>query len=300
MNHATLGARRSLALVSLVTLAPLVACDTGQEPTSAALRVAGAELPDAPFEGKGGAMITLNAAELAFGPLYLCAGAQAGELCETARLEWLDSAVIDALDPEPVEVGALTGVTGVVRSWMFDLGLASTLTQQEPLILDAAEALGDSSVRLAGQAQLGERAIPFIANVAIRQEEETEQGVSVIRKSASEAFEHELRADVESALLIRFDPRPWVLQIDFSALLVEETCAADGPPLVCAGALERVCGPDGQVVMERDCEADGARCYRGIGCAARVEFTAGSQGYKAIRDQVVSGPRPSFTWSEES
>ncbi len=292
-----LASRRALLALSL--LAGAASCDTGQGSVSATLRLAGTELSEAPFEGKDGALITLNAAELAFGPLYLCAGAQAGELCETARLEWLESAVVDALDPAPAEVGELTGVTGVIRSWMFDLGLVSTLTQQEPLVLDAAEALGGSSVRLAGRAQLGELSIPFVADVAIRQEEATEQGVSVIRKSTSESFQHELRDDVESALLIRFDPRPWVSQIDFAALLIEETCEAGGPPLVCAGTIEQRCGEDGQVSAARDCQAEGARCYRGIGCAERVEFTAGSKGYKAVRDQVVSGPRPIFTWSEE-
>ncbi|MCB9755322.1 MAG: hypothetical protein H6713_35730 [Myxococcales bacterium] len=287
------------ALLGLALLLPAAAsCDTGQVTTAAPLRLAGVAVEGA-VEGKDGALITLTAAELAFGPLYLCAGTQAGELCETARLEWLESAVVDALDPTPTEVGELVGVTGVVRSWMYDLGLSSQLTQQGPLVLDAAEALGGSSVRLTGQAELAGVTIPFLAAVPIQQEAETEQGVPVVRKSASEDFEHELREERRSTLLVRFDPRPWVAEIDFADLLVEETCSEGGPAKVCAGVLERTCGPDGAVAEERDCAAEGAGCYRGLGCAARVEFAPGSQGFKAVRDQVVSGPRPAFEWSAE-
>ena len=82
----------------------------------------------------GDVSVTIDRADLAFGPLYLCAGATAGDLCDTARFEWLDSAVVDTTLSDPVKVGELSGVTGTVRSWMYDLGLSSQLTREAPFI----------------------------------------------------------------------------------------------------------------------------------------------------------------------
>ncbi|MCA9692435.1 MAG: hypothetical protein KC636_22745 [Myxococcales bacterium] len=282
-----------------IALLGALACacvDTGGGAVAVPLYVAGTAQAG-PIDGKDGVTIELARAELAFGPLYLCAGAQAGELCETARLEWLESAVVDALDDAPREVGALTGVTGWVRSWMFDLGVTSLLTRDEPLALAAADALDGASVALEGVAHVGDVALPFRAAALIQQEEQTERGVPVLRKSASEEFEHEVTV-AEAGLLVRFDPAPWVAQIDFASYLVEETCSIDGPTIACAGAVEQRCaGAD--VEATRDCAALDALCLRGIGCASELELEAGGQGLKAIRDQVVAGPRPTFTWGYE-
>lgn len=198
----------------LVTLAS--GClDTGRERVSLPLRVAG--VTPSPVAGAAGWTITLDGAELAFGPLYLCAGEQAGALCDTARLEWTGSALVDALDPEPRVAGALEGVSGPVRSWMYDLGITSLLTQQRPTALAAAIELGENSVRLSGVARRDERALPFSLVLPIQQDEATELGACVVRKSASDPFEHEVAGD-DTALTVRFDPAPWVREIDFDAL----------------------------------------------------------------------------------
>jgi hypothetical protein len=196
--------------------------DTGRERVSIPLRVAGVA-PTA-VAGAGGWTITLASAELAFGPLYLCAGEQAGALCETARLEWTESIVVDALDPEPRVAGALQGVSGPVRSWMYDLGITSLLTQQRPAALAAALELGENSVRLSGVARRAERELPFELALPIQQDEAAELGACVVRKSTSDPFVHEITGD-EIALTVRFDPRPWLLEVDIDALTEDPASA---------------------------------------------------------------------------
>lgn len=282
-------------LLGPIAVAIALACvDLGVAEIEVPLHVAGTSI-DGPIAGKAGAQIELDRAELAFGPIYLCAGAQAGELCDTAQLEWLDAIAFDALDPTPVEAGPLRGREGAVRSWMFDLGLVSLLTQEHPLVLPAAEQLGDASVVLEGRADVGGVVIPFSVAVAVQQEDETEVGVPVIRKSSSDAFEHEVFAG-EQGLLVRFDAGPWVTEIDFAGLLEDGVCAPAGPERVCAGQTEQRCDADGNLVESRDCAALEQVCVREQGCVEVVEFMPDSQGYRAVRNQIVAGPRPEFEW----
>jgi hypothetical protein len=277
----------------------MLACvDVGPAQIEVPLHVAGTAI-EGPIAGQDGAQIELDRAELAFGPIYLCAGTQAGELCETARLEWLEAIAFDVLDPEAVEAGTLRGLEGTVRSWMFDLGLVSLLTQEDALILPAAEQLGDASLRLEGRASVDGVVIPFSIALAVQPEEGTELGVPVIRKSGSEAFEHDVQAG-EPGLLIRFDAAPWVTEIDFAGLLEQGTCAAGGAELVCAGQTEQRCDAEGNLLESRDCAALEQVCVRTLGCVDEVEFEADSQGYRAVRNQVVAGPRPSFEWGYAS
>ena len=282
---------RRVALLGALTLACV---EVGPAEIEVPLHVAGTQIED-PIVGQDGAQIELDRAELAFGPIYLCAGAQAGELCETARLEWLDAIVIDTLAGEAVEAGTLRGLEGTVRSWMFDLGVVSLLTQEDPLILPAAEQLGDASLRLEGRASVDGVVIPFRVELVVQPEEGTELGVPVIRKSSSDAFEREVSAG-EPGLLVRFDARPWVTEIDFAGLLEQGSCAPAGPELVCAGQLEQRCDADGNLVESRDCAALEQVCVRARGCVAELEFEPDSQGYRAVRNQVVAGPRPTFEW----
>ena len=195
----------------LLTLGLIVfgnCADTGQDRATVPLYVAGSALPDTVLT-MGDVPITIQRAELAFGPLYLCAGAQAGQLCETARLEWLETTVVNALEPSPELAGTLDGVTGQVQSWMYDLGISSQLTQSEPFVLDAAEALDGNSLQLEATAVIDGISIPFVAAVPIQQSEDTELGVPVIRKSTSDVFPHNVGAD-NSRLVIRFDAQAWV------------------------------------------------------------------------------------------
>ena len=208
------------ALAGLLMILAGGCLDTGREQVSIPLLVAG--VAPTPVAGAGGWTITLDSAELAFGPLYLCAGEQAGALCDTARLEWTESTIVDTLDPEPRVAGALQGVSGPVRSWMYDLGITSLLTQQRPAALEAAIELGENSVRLTGVARRAERELPLELALPIQQDEATELGACVVRKSTSDPFEHEITGD-ETALTVRFDPRPWLLEVDVDALAEDPT-----------------------------------------------------------------------------
>ncbi len=210
-----------------VWLLGLCACsETASIPIALPLEVAGTRV-DAPFEGRDGWQVTLARADLAFGPLYLCSGTQAGALCDTARAEWLGSAVVDALDDTPRRAGALEGTSGMVRSWMYDHGITSLYTQPAPVALDAAEALGGHSLIVEGSASRDGTRVPFVARITIQQEAETELGVPVVRKSASDAFGHDLSGD-EPFLRVRFDPRPWLAGVDFAE--VGEAGEATLPP----------------------------------------------------------------------
>jgi hypothetical protein len=234
--------------------------DTGQDRIEIALELQGTEL-SAPFDASGGWQVELDSAELAFGPLYLCAGTSAGELCDTARAEYLDSALLDALDPEPLAAATLDGITGSVRSYMYDMGLTSLLTQEEPLSTSGSQELDDHSLRVQGTARNGTTTLPFFAELAIQQESDTERGVPVIRSQARSGFEHTLGEGAER-LRVRYDPRSFFVSIDFDAMLAEADCADSA----------------GEVSCEQ------------------VQVAEGSQAWRAIRNDVVAGERPSFEW----
>ena len=289
-------APRSKALMCLMThaLLMIVGCaEMPQERVELPLLLKGVDL-SAPISAKQDVNVTLDRAELAFGPLYLCAGATAGHLCETARLEWLGSAVVDMTSPEAQRVGALSGVTGSVRSWMYDLGISSQLTQLEPFTLDAARELDNSSLILEGDAQVGEITIPFRAKVSVQQTEMTELGVPVVRKGTSTPFFQEVTG-AEEGLMIQFDPSAWVRTLDFSTYVRSDTCEVDGEPLVCRGTEELSC-EGAEVTSSRDCAADGEICLPRTGCASHLEVSPDSQLYRALRNALMSGARPSFQW----
>ncbi|MBL8955936.1 MAG: hypothetical protein JNK82_34495 [Myxococcaceae bacterium] len=282
--------RRSLFAVLLA------ACvDTGQEPVSFAMRVAGTA-PAAPAPALNGWEITLDSARLAFGPLYLCPGFQAGSLCDTARAEWVDSAVVDVLDPATYDAGTVEGSTGPVRSWMFDYGVVSLLTQQQPVALAAAQRLDGNSLRLSGSARKGGRELPFALDVRIQQV--VEGGASIVRKSDTDTFSHDLAVG-DTALTVRFDARPWLRDVDFDALVEMGTCASVARPKVCAGDLELSCSDTGVELSQRSCTAERLVCLRGLGCTDRVRFQAGSQGDQAVRNALTGGTRPAFEWTTQ-
>jgi hypothetical protein len=208
----------SLAAVALCCVAACV--DTGAEPVVIPLRVAGRSAQV--FEGRDAWRVELATAKLAFGPLTLCAGATAAGLCETAHAEWLDSAVVDVLDPKAHRVGDVIGIGGPVRSWMYDLGYVSVLTAEEPINTAAARKLGHS-LQLVGSASSGDRTLNFEGDLELRQESATERGVPVVSKSRDEHFEQDL-SESGLELLVRFDPEPWFAQVDFESAYLDLGC----------------------------------------------------------------------------
>lgn len=239
----------------------LVGCAaTEQDQVVLPLYVAGTD-SSAGFTLRDGTTVLLERAELAFGPLYLCAGHQAGTLCDSARLEWLGSVVVDAKDPAERRAGELSGVTGRVNSWMYDLGLSSVLTREDPLVTPAAAELGGVSLRLEGTAEIRGLELPFGAEIAVQQESQTELGVPVVRKSTSDAFGHDVTGE-ETGLVVRFDPRVWLAGVNFQALVQNQTCE---PP--------------------------------GAGCPDRLPIAAETQAFRSIKNALAAGERPAFKWN---
>ena len=200
--------------------------DPSQQRVEVPLRVAGNEA-GREVSTQGDLVATLERADLAFGPLYLCAGVQAGDLCETARLEWLGSVVVDALDSNPQDAGALRGLSGTVQSWMYDLGISSQLTVDEPVELEAARQLQGVSLVVSGEVRLGTTERAFEIRVPARQGGETERGAPIVSTSTTDDFYYEVGAR-EAALTIRFDPTTWMTGLDFRPYL----SSGDTEPIV--------------------------------------------------------------------
>lgn len=267
--------------------------ETGQAPASVPLWVAGQDLADVVPAG-GGTTVAVERAELAFGPLYLCAGTSAGDLCETARLEWLDSTVVDLMAAEPAEAGRLDGSTGAVRSWMYDLGISSQLTRTVPFVLSAARELDGASFVLQGVADVEGLAVPFEVAVVVQQTDDTELGVPVVRKSSSEVFFRDV-VESEHGLVVRFDLAAWLRSVDFSSLVQRRSCEQGGASTVCDGTIEQQC--DGELLTaSRDCAELGQVCHAASGCVDRVRIEDDTEIFRALRNGLVSGRRPDFTW----
>ncbi len=156
--------------------------------------------------------VSVSRADVALGPLYLCPATQAGDLCETARLEWLGSEVFDAIDPGEQTLGLLSGVTGGVRSWMFDYGISSRLTSEQPHVSEAAQELGGVSLHMEGVAQVFGAPVAFALEVRVASESGAGRGLPIVRKSATDTFEHEVSQN-DTALVIDFDPQAWLVHL---------------------------------------------------------------------------------------
>ena len=276
-------------LIALAALTALASCiDSPVEPIAMPLAVAGTSATE-PVVTRGDVPVTLERADLAFGPLTLCAGEQAGDNCQSALVEWTESVVVDALDPAPVSVGELVGVSGTARSYMYDLGYVSLLVSTDPLELAAATELGGASLVLEGSAEVEGDIVPFALRLRFVLPADVERGSTVVRSRADSGFGRAL-ADGDP-LTVRFDPAPWIRGGDFRALRQDEECAEE-TAVVCGGPIERSCTESG--VVERDCAALGMVCQPDVGCTERIAIDATSQIGSAVRTAVLAGARPTF------
>ena len=153
---------------------------------------------------------------------------------------------------------------------------------------------GDTSFVLEGRAVVDGIEVPFTASVPIQQTDDTELGVPVVRKSLSETFFRDVTSN-ETALLVRFDPTPWVRGIDFRPYMSREACSDGGPTIVCDGALERTCDNQSELA-NRDCSQLNQVCLPGNGCAKRLTIDSESEAYRSVRNALVVGVRPTFDW----
>lgn len=261
---------------------------SAQQPITFDLQLRGTKAETVDLEG--GATIDLSAAELAFGPLYLCAGTQSGELCESARAEWLGSAVLDVLDEEPQIVGAVEGLSGSVRSWMYDHAFTSTRSAPKPIELSAATQLGSNSVRLAGSVNRGAQAIPFRTEFPISLSEEVEPGFPVVRSSTP--LDLDLSAETQS-LELRFQTESWLSALRLEDFYQELDCDAKNQ-VSCQGTVEQRCDETGALLEEIDCSENDQICAPFTGCADLVDLAAGSRAVRALEQEIVAGTRPEF------
>jgi hypothetical protein len=253
---------KRLALTLCIAATMSACADIGQDSVAVPLRVAGTAVPAEGIRTIDGVTVRLSRADLAFGPLVLCAGATAGDLCNTARMEWLDTVVVDALDPQPVAVGTLDGVSGSVRSWMYDLGISSQLTHEAPFVLSAAQALDGMSVILEGEVSLDGISLPLRAALPIAQTGDAERGVPVVRKSSSDVFAHDVTG-AEVSLTVRFDSAAWLRGLKLRPAVEAVLACANSDSTDCVDALT---------------------------------FETNSVPFRALRAALLAGARPEFDW----
>lgn len=202
--------RRTLLAAALVASLPACAADTGQ--STVTLPISAEGTAPAAFVADGWT-VTLSRAELAFGAAYFCATAAAdARLCDTAVVEYLGSATIDALDPTPQPLGELDGVTGTVRTASYDLGISYFLTEPGPHPTEGA--IDGHSARLEGRAVQGGNAFDFVANVDVVPLAAGRNAIVGERTSVTIAND-------DVALLVRADASAWLDDVDFDALHAE-------------------------------------------------------------------------------
>lgn len=301
------GSLRVLACSLLLPLLGIFGCiDTGLDATEVALSVQGTRRDVIVLDN--GDELRLDAASLAFGPLYLCPGFQAGELCETAQASFVDSVLVDVHSDAVQEAGAMKAFTGSVASYMYDLGFSSLLTDRQSVANEAAQALGGHSFVARGEMRRADKVLPFAVEVVVRLEGEassTFQGAPMVRSCSSRSAgcvdglaPHELRRDA-NALTLRFDADPWFQGIALDAFFVERDCAPDGPPMVCQGDVAQRCAPDGTVLTSTVCD-DGLVCVEGDGCTAAVTWPVDGAAARALQTNLQLRGRPAFLWDESA
>jgi hypothetical protein len=209
-------------VLAFALLACVSGCgETGRQYVSFPMLGVGVE--DASFE-QDGWLVTLDRADVAFGPAYFCATEGAAmDLCPSALAELLDPITVDALDPTDQSMGEVTATTGTVRSAFFDYGISWLLTQARPTTWEAAPE-GYSAV-FAGHADNGVDAITFEARVRIAPFTAGAAAVTGARTT------HTIMDDT-AALRVRMDPVAWWRRVDMDAVAA---LAEDGTALLTEG-----------------------------------------------------------------
>lgn len=212
------GTRMLLRNLSIGITLTMFACgDTGRDEVSVPVFAQGTPSRPVTIEG---AQLRLTKAEVAFGPLYLCATESAeSELCETALAELLNTQSCDALSAEEQPLATLEGTTGSVRSGFFDYGITWGLTQQGPRA-NPGSARGHSA-RFEGEIELDDGTrFTFEAEVDIDPLSAGDAAVNGLKTR------HTLSQQTQ-ALTVRFDPNAWLRRIKVDGILAL-TPNADG------------------------------------------------------------------------
>lgn len=198
--------------------------DTVGERVTMRVSARGAETP---AFGVGDFHVTLDEAQVGFGPLYLCASnVPSDELCGTALAELTTSVTVDALDPDAQPLPPLEGTTGEVRSAVFDYGISWALTSDFPT--PGPGAPGGHSMKLRGTAARDDDTFEFFANVDVTVK-------APGRLATGVATTHALTDD-RSHLTLGFDPRAWLENVDFERLAELAAETPDEPVELASGS----------------------------------------------------------------
>lgn len=207
--------RRALVLALL-----FAGCgETGQDLVTLPVHAAGTGQRS--FETDEGWSVTIERAEVGFGPLYLCATSFSDfDLCPRAEAELLETTTIDALDESPRMIGDAEAITGSVRSAMFDYGIGWLLSAPRPDAFDGAP--GGHSAVFRVVAEREGRTLTVDAAVDLTPAEAGQHAVIGAPLPAHEITGNE-------ALVVRFDPAAWWARVQFDALAAGDD---DGDGLV--------------------------------------------------------------------
>ncbi|MDQ3031040.1 MAG: hypothetical protein M3Y87_01380 [Myxococcota bacterium] len=208
--------------ITLAALGLAGCVETGR--TYVELPLSGEGVADEPFDA-GEWTIDLDRADVAFGPLWLCSTESASpEHCETSILELTETVTIDALDPEARMLATTYGITGTVRSAMWDYGISWLPAAPRPRANEGAP--DGHSARFAGEATHPDgRRFAFTSDVDLPP---IMQGAIVVRGRRVDA--HSVTTD--DALVVHVDPRAWWRRVDLDRLAARADAGED--PVVIA------------------------------------------------------------------
>ncbi len=192
--------RHWIAICAFVTLTGC-ALETGADELALPVIAGGSEARETLIlESADGWSLDIEEARVAFGALYLCASEMAGDFCEVARGEMLETIVIDGL-AAPEEVATLFVESADVRSLMFDLGIRHELRETDPVTLSPLPE--GASVLLRGNASREDRVEPFEFAFRI---EPLQAGTTTVRRSMethTPAATDQLLVELNLANLVR-------------------------------------------------------------------------------------------------
>ena len=186
----------------------------------------GAGTGDVTLSG-GEAALTLTRADVSFGPIYFCASeGAAAELCGAALLEHTETETLEALSSAPESLGKLRGITGSVRSALYDYGISWLATSQSPEP-NAGSAQRHSAV-LEGVIESAGQRVEFLAEIDVPPRS---RGTLAMN---GQPARHELTEHTKRLRVVA-NPVRWFERVDLDALLASAG-EGDGPLTIAPGS----------------------------------------------------------------
>jgi hypothetical protein len=154
--------------------------------------------------------LVLSSALIGFGPFYGCATRGASrDLCPVATVEVARTVVFDGLDPAPQEAGDVLGVTGAVRSVMFDY--AVTWDPSESLPTPGLSAPLGHSAHFEGSVMRPSGTVSFVMEMDATPQFRGTFAVQGARTTGE-------ITEATALLDLHFDPNAWWANVDQSEI----------------------------------------------------------------------------------